>query len=383
MGDYQRLFAADLVYLLPELTLIVTAVVMSLIDLFLPDKQSRRSMGLLGLIGIAVSVFFIVQQVNVHPLDPATNQPVTKVLLGQMYRLDDFAHMFKLIFLTGTALVILLGMGTFGRNGQSKMRHEGEFYYLLLAASVGAMVMASSGDLITLFIGLELLSITSYILVGMYKSELPSNEASFKYIVMGGISSAFIIYGMSFLYGLTGTTNIAVLSQGLPAVYSSFEPIIYLSFFLMIAGFGFKIAAVPFHTWAPDVYQGAPTPVTAFLAVVSKAAALAIIFRLFINVYAYLQPNPMLGVESSFFDDALLTFSVLAAASMIIGNTVALRQTNVKRLLAWSGIANAGYLLSPVFPLATRRESTCLPRSSALCNRAQRSLSIHRCPLLC
>src|SRR5690606_18291504 len=149
----------------------------------------------------------------------------------------------------------------------------GEFYYLTLAALLGAMVMASSADLITLFVGLELLSISSYILVGTRKHNLQSNESAFKYLTNGAIASAFTLYGISFLYGLTGTTNIYTMADRLAEAFMAENQfIIFLAFFLLLIGLTFKIASVPYHMWAPDVYQGAPTPVTAFLSVVSKAA---------------------------------------------------------------------------------------------------------------
>lgn len=326
-----RLQASDLLYMVPELTLVVMTILLSVFDLLLPSKVDRRLLGWLALLGIVVSAVFVLFELNI-------DEPL--VLLGQSYRIDDFANMMKLIFLTGAGLIVFMSIGSVKRE---EIPHVGEYYYLILPATLGAMIMASSADLITLFIGLELLSITSYILVGMRKSNKTSNEAAFKYIVMGGISSAFILYGMSFLYGMTGSTNLGVIKTVLSENYASFPELIYVSFFLMLAGFGFKIAAAPFHTWAPDVYQGASTPITAFLAVISKAAGLALIFRLVYNVF-YGLGNPELPIH----DDIFLSITILAAVSMVIGNILALKQRNVKRLLAYSGVANAGYLLVPI-----------------------------------
>nr|WP_157338049.1 NADH-quinone oxidoreductase subunit N [Paenibacillus lutrae] len=318
-------------HLLPEITLVVTAVLLTVIDLLLPKKIDRRLIGWLSLAGIAVSTGFVIMQMN-----PA--QAVS--LLSGSYRIDDFGNLLKLVFLGGTALITLMSLGSVE---EKDIPHIGEYYYFLLPAVLGAMIMASSSDLITLFVGLELLSITSYVMVAMKKKDTKSNEAAFKYVVLGGISSAIILYGMSFLYGMSGSTNLAVIQQAIISGYSDYKPLLYVAVFLLLAGFGFKIAAAPFHSWAPDVYQGAPTPITAFLAVVSKGAAFAILFRVFYALFALGQ-----FPEDQLTEDVFLALSVVAAAAMVVGNTAALRQRNVKRLLAYSGVANAGYLLVPL-----------------------------------
>ncbi|CAG7655561.1 NADH-quinone oxidoreductase subunit N [Paenibacillus allorhizosphaerae] len=326
-----RLQLSDLGLLAPELTLVAAAVVLSLLDLLLPRQASRTMLGWLSLVSIIISALFVVLY-----LDPA--EP--KQLLNYSYRIDDFANIMKLILLSGAGLITFMSIGSVK---EEDIPHVGEYYYLLLPATLGGMIMASSGDLITLFVGLELLSITSYILVAMRKKNAFTNEAAFKYIVLGGISSAIILYGMSFLYGMTGSTAINDINSALGQSGQSLLPMIYLSFFLLLAGFGFKVAVAPFHMWAPDVYQGAPTPVTAFLAVVSKAAAFAVLFRLMYGIYAV---GDMMSLP--IHQDVLTTLMVVAAAAMIIGNFIALRQTHMKRLLAYSGIANTGYLLVPI-----------------------------------
>ncbi len=326
-----RLHAADLMHLLPELTLVAAAMVLSILDLFLPKTANRSLLGWLTLASLIVSAGFVIAQLN----------PEEAIqLLNQSYRVDDFGNLMKLVFLTGTALVTLMSLGYVKRDD---IPHIGEYYYFLLPAVLGGMIMASSGDLITLYVGLELLSITSYLLVAMRKKNQQSNEGAFKYIVMGGISSAIILYGMSFLYGLAGSTNLTQIAGALGSSLQSYEALVYVAFFLLIAGFGFKIAAAPFHSWAPDVYQGAPTPVTAFLAVVSKGAGFAILFRMIYVLFGFsgFQGSPLQS-------DVFLTLSVLAAIAMIAGNFIALKQSNMKRLLAYSGIANAGYLLAPI-----------------------------------
>jgi NADH-quinone oxidoreductase subunit N len=329
--DQLRLQVSDLQYLAPELTLVICAVILTVLDLVLPKQTSRAWIGWLTLAGIAAAAVFVVMRLGEEPIG----------LLNNSYRLDDFANLFKLLFLGGTALIVFMSIGSIRSD---EIQHQGELYYLLLPGALGAMIMASSGDLITLFVGLELLSITSYILVGMRKKHQQSNEAAFKYIVLGSIASAFILYGMSFIYGMTGTTNLSEVGRILSQNYESYQAMIYLSFFLMLGGLGFKIAAAPFHQWAPDVYQGAPVPVAAFLAVVSKAAAIALLFRVVYLIYYGVGDPGMMPIS----DDIFLVLTVLAAAAMIIGNLVALRQRNMKRLLAYSGVANAGYLLVPI-----------------------------------
>ncbi len=320
----------DWTVMAPELILVAAAALMTVIDLIMKDDWDRRWVGAFGLAAVLAAGVFVVKGFGGQPYE----------ILGNTYRVDDFALVFKALILGGTALVLLL---SFTHLYREEVQDRGEYYSLLLSAALGGMIMASSADLITLFVGLELLSISSYILVGLRKKRTDSGEASWKYVVLGGVSSAFILYGMSFLYGLTGSTNLFVVQQRLTEAYiQGYESFVYLSLFLMVVGFGFKVASAPFHTWAPDVYQGAPTPVTNFLAVVSKTAAFAFVFR--ILIVAYLQPFQM-GMWTEIAGPVLL---ILAGASMIIGNTVALRQTNAKRLLAYSSIAHAGYLLVPL-----------------------------------
>jgi NADH-quinone oxidoreductase subunit N len=341
MAEIQRLTAADIAHLAPELTLVIVAIVLSLIDLAMPRSFNRMLLGWIALAGVALSVWFVIGDIRGLIAVSQDGMPAAPVdLLAGSYRIDNFANLLKLVFLSGTGLILLMSIGTVKEND---IPHVGEYFYLFLPATVGAMIMASSADLITLYVGLELLSITSYIMVGMRKKHGLSNEASFKYMTLGSISSAFILYGMSFLYGLTGSTHISEINMLLASDFATFDSLIYISFFLMLAGFGFKIAAAPFHAWAPDVYQGAPSPVTAFLAVVSKAAGFAILFRVFYGLFGIGQ-----WMGSEIQKDIFLTLSVLAAIAMIMGNAIALKQKNMKRLLAYSGVANAGYLLVPI-----------------------------------
>jgi len=314
--------------MLPELTLVIAAVVLSLLDLALPNKVNRSLIGWLTLAGLIVSGVFVAFQMNL-------DAPVS--LLGGSYRVDDFAAILKMVFLLGTGFTVFMSLGYVRKD---EIHHVGEYYYFMLPAVLGAMIMASSADLITLYVGLELLSITSYILVAMRKKSQQSNESAFKYLVMGAIASATILYGMSFLYGISGSTELVAIKNVLENEFFNAEALFYVAIFLLLSGLGFKIAAAPFHAWAPDVYEGAPTPVTSFLAVVSKAAAFAMTFRIVYVLFAPLQGQLM--------EDVFLSIGVLAAIAMVVGNVTALRQKSVKRLLAYSGVANAGYLLVPI-----------------------------------
>ncbi|MDK8181594.1 NADH-quinone oxidoreductase subunit N [Paenibacillus sp. UMB4589-SE434] len=344
----QPLQWSELSALAPELTLVIAAVLISLIDLLLPRRINREWIGILSLASVLFSLYFVVSTLVDRYTQAAGGKSVGALqLLNQSYRVDDFALFLKVLFLVGTAFVILISMGSMK---DEELPHRGEYYYLLLPAVLGGMMMASSGDLITLYVGLELLSITSYILVGMKKNDRRSTEGAFKYAVLGSVASAFILYGMSFLYGMSGSTNLIDIAQSLATHVAAFQPLIYVSFLLLIVGLGFKIAAAPFHAWSPDVYQGAPTPITAFLAVVAKGASLAVVFRILFNVFFGL------GAETdaegqrvfSIYNDITIMLLAIAALSMVVGTTMALRQKNVKRLLALSGIANAGYLLVPI-----------------------------------
>ena len=252
-----------------------------------------------------------------------------RVMLGGAYVVDDFALVFKGFFLLASYVTILMSMDYIA-DGDYK---EAEFYFLMLISVVGMMVMSSSRELITIFVALETISIPTYLLAGWRKHDERSSEASVKYFLYGALSSAVMLYGMSFVYGLSGSTLLADISVW--AGNGDIGVIGTLAILLTLVGFAFKISAVPFHFWAPDTYEGAPTPVTAFLSVSSKAGGFV---GMIVLVYAAFAPDPA----------AWQTFMwVIAAASMTVGNVVALRQKNVVRMLAYSSIAQAGYMLVP------------------------------------
>ena len=249
---------------------------------------------------------------------------------------DGYALFFKGFFLALGAAVVLTSVEYVRRH----LAHPGEYYGILLFTVVGMMLMASSGELLTAYISLELLSFGLYVLVSYDRYNPKSNEAGTKYILLGAFSSALMLYGISQVYGLTGTTRFDEISEALVAA-SEISPGLMMGFVLIVAGLGFKVAAVPFHMWAPDAYEGAPTPVTAYLAVGSKAAAFALVLRLFTEA---LMPSA---------DEWQLVVVILAALTMTLGNLVALVQSNIKRLLAYSSIGHVGYLLMGVAALAS------------------------------
>ncbi len=329
----------------PEFTIVIVATIITLVDLFMPNKFNRKILGWTSVIGIFIALYFTIEQINLGQVE---------YLLNNTYRVDSFSGFFKLIFLVGTAIVFIMSINDMDRD---EISDGGEYYYLLLTALLGAMLMASSADLITLYIGLELLSFSSYILVGIRKKNLKSNEASFKYIITGGVSSAIFVYGASFIYGLTGSTNLFVIAERLPDAYhNGFSFFTYFGFSMMFVGLSYKISVVPSYMWTPDVYEGAPTPITAFLSVISKTAGFAIILRVFITTFGLLATeieviDNVPKYTFFLFDEIIIFFAVVAGLTMIIGNTLALLQTNVKRLLAFSSVAQAGYILIPLATL--------------------------------
>ncbi|MFC5701585.1 NADH-quinone oxidoreductase subunit N [Cohnella faecalis] len=338
----QTLTWSDAWYLTPELILSAFTIVLAVVDLFLPKRVSRDVVGWLALAGLAIAALFVVWLMLDFKSAGEAGKEASYSQLGGSYRIDDFGSLLKLIFIGATGFIVLSSLGSVR---SEDVPIKGELYYLVLPAVLGAMVMASSADLITLFIGLELLSITSYVLIGARKRSGIASEAAFKYVVQGGVASAFILYGMSFLYGIAGATNISAIGKNLleSSAIADYQALLYVSFFLLIAGFAMKLALAPFHAWASDVYQGAATPVTTFLAVVAKGAALAMVYRLFMNTALF-----AVGTDGAMRDDLFLALAVLAAAAMIVGTAGALRQRNVKRLLALSGVANAGILITPL-----------------------------------
>ena len=314
--------------LAPAFVLVGTLVALLLVDLF-TEEDGKWALSSLAGIGLLVALV---------PVLTLAIDGGDRIMFGGAYAVDDFALVFTALFLVSGYLVVLLSTNYVAEGDY----YEGEYYFLLVSSLLGMVVMASARDLITMFVALELLSIPAYLLAGWRKRDLRGNEASIKYYLMGVFASAVMLYGMSLLYGLTGSTLIVEIGASISEAASS-VPVITLAIILTLIGFAFKVSAVPFHTWAPDTYEGAPTPVTAFLAVASKAAGFV---ALLILVFVGFQGR---GDVYQWF------FVLLSVLTMTVGNLIALRQTNIVRMLAYSGIAQAGYMLAP---LATPGSST-------------------------
>jgi len=314
----------------PEVLIAALGFIILTVDLVLPRSQERRrnvvtgSIAAAGMLAILVfSIFYLRGRVG--------------VLGADLYLADRFALAFKFMFLGAGIAVVLMSIEYVG----SRIRHPGEYYALLVFSVLGAVLLAGAGDLLVAYISLELLSFSLYILVAMSRGDRRSAEASTKYILLGALSSALMLYGISMLYGPSGTTSFRGLAGFL---FYNFSPTVAVGFALFVAGLGFKLSVVPFHLWAPDVYEGAPTPVTAHISVLSKAAAFALALRFFIEA------------GSPTHERWALALAVLAALTMAVGTLTALPQRNIKRLMAYSSIAQVGFVLMGIVantPLAT------------------------------
>jgi len=309
--------------LAPEMVLTGVIILVLIVDL-LVDETHKSIVTQIAGIGILAAfipiVTLAVAGISGHP----------RSMFGGAYQVDVFSLVLKALFL-GTGYVILLMSTNYIEEGDY---YEGEFSFLILCSLLGMVVMASSRDLITIFIALELLSIPGYLLAGWRKRDVKSNEASLKYYLLGVLASGVMLYGMSLIFGATGSTVLVDISSKL-AVSQDLRPVVTIGIFFVIIGFAFKVSAVPFHFWAPDTYEGSPTPVTAFLSVASKTGGFVALMEL---------------VYVGFFSRSDVwqpLFWILAALTMTVGNLIALRQTNIVRMLAYSSIAQAGYILVP------------------------------------
>ncbi|MDY0324118.1 MAG: NADH-quinone oxidoreductase subunit N [Candidatus Carbobacillus sp.] len=318
----------------PQAMILITAIFILIIEIFLPKQASRKPMFVLGLIGVAAGAIVLTVITAVAP---------SVLEYGQSLRLDGFAVLFSLILMLGTFLVLLLGLD--GLDEKHPTGYESEYVALLLFALLGGMVLAEAIDLIALFIGLEILSMSAYVLVGIQKRSIRATEGALKYVITGGIASGVFLFGASYIVGLSGTSNIYdiafALSEG--TIMSRYGTLIFIGLLFMLSGLSFKIASVPFHMWVPDVYQGAPLATTTFLATVSKTAGFAFLIRLLLTTFYLLSTQ-----RGALMIDVQPYVAALAIASMFIGNLLAMRQVNVKRMLAYSSIAHAGYILIPL-----------------------------------
>jgi NADH-quinone oxidoreductase subunit N len=307
----------------PDLVLVATMIIVLVADLVLPDREAWRTSTItaLGLLGALI------------PIATLAHHYHARSMFAGAYVVDHYALALKAFFIVATYITVLLSVDYVNEGDY----YEGEFYFLLLVATFGMSIMASSRDLITLFVALETISIPTFVLAAFRKHDRASNEAGVKYYLIGVLSSALMLYGFSLIYGVTGATKLSDI-----ATYMSQHgtvPLVAVAMFLSLVGFAFKVSAVPFHFWAPDTYEGAPTPVTAFLSVASKAGG----FVALINIvyFGFFLPNGRAA------DSWWPVLWVLAALSMTLGNLTALRQTNIVRMLAYSSVAQGGFMLVP------------------------------------
>lgn len=295
-----------------EIAVVVLAALVIVFDLLIPFKETRRSLGYMTVFGLAAVLLMISgSSVNIG------------IFSDSQYAVDGYALFFKQLFLVATALVLLFSFDFTER----LPRYQGEFYALIAFSVLGMMMMASANDFLTLFVGLGVMNVCFYILVSYHLGNYKSSEAGVKYLVLSAASAGIMLYGMSLVYGVTGSLQLSAVRAALTS------PALLVGIGMILIGLGFKIAAVPFHIWSPDIYEGAPLPITALLAVCSKLAAFAALLRIF------LQAVPAWSASW------LPVILVLAVLSMTAGNLMAMHQMNIKRLLAYSSIAQAGYLL--------------------------------------
>ncbi len=308
----KEIIMPDLGPMIPEITLLCLALFALVVDLLIKKKE-------------VVAVIGIISAVIVGYLLTGSSGEV----FSGMFISDNYSLFFKVIFLLSLSLSILLSI----RYVRIERVNFGEYYSLMLFSTLGMMIMASAGDLIVLYLGLELMALSTYILAGFLRHEVRSNEAALKYFLLGAFASAFLLYGISMTYGLTGTTNLKAIADYLINNNIGVDPALILSMLLLLVAMSFKIAAVPFHMWAPDVYEGAPTPITAFMSVGPKAAGFAILGRVFTTAFG------SLTIE---WTTVIIPIAIL---TMAVGNILAISQNNIKRMLAYSSIAHAGYAL--------------------------------------
>ena len=313
--------STDLWAILPILVLTGWTCVLLLLDLFIPrrNKAWTAALAVLGL--IAAMVATILQAGQIH------------IGFSSMVVADGFAVFLNLLFLGSGIIAIMLAYDYLKRLGIER----GEYYTLLLFSIIGMLLMAVAADLIVVFLSLELLSIPLYVLAGFAQGRPSSEESALKYFLMGAFASGFVVYGVALVFGATGNTSFSTIAQAVGTASTNLTLLLIGAAFVLV-GFGFKVAAVPFHMWTPDVYQGAPSSVTAFMSIGAKAAGFAALFRIFITALPELA------------SDLTPILWALAAATMILGNIVAIAQTNIKRLLAYSSIAHAGYILMALVP---------------------------------
>lgn len=305
-----------LISILPEALLLLLGVILLIVEPFWQEER-RRSLGWVTAGGLVVVM--ILSILIGRPASAYTT-------LGGTIRFDDLSFVFKMLFIFGAGITALFLME------HEKVGRRGEAYLLLLASTIGMCLMASAADLVMLYLAIETTSIPLYVLAGFMLTDARSTEAGFKYLLFGAMTSAIMLYGFSLLFGFAGTTDLYALAAALRSGQAA-ASVMLGAIFLIVVGLGFKVSLVPFHFWAPDVYEGAPTPIAGFLSTASKAAGFAVLARLFVIAFQDLTA------------DWTMLLAVLSAATMTVGNLLALPQKNLKRLLAYSSIAHAGYAM--------------------------------------
>ncbi|MFM8323077.1 MAG: NADH-quinone oxidoreductase subunit N [Chloroflexota bacterium] len=314
---------------IPQILLLVLSLLVLALDIILPKEQQRN----LGWVTAAGLVIIMLILIPFMPGDMAI------VAWGGMVRYDWMSYVFTMLFMFGAAITALMAMDF------NELGARGEFYVLMLASTIGMVFMASATDLVMLYLAIETVSIPMYILAGFFVKTNESTEAGFKYLLFGAMTSAVMLYGFSLLYGFSGQTSLYLIalgmSEGMIPVWAMVGALL-----LVLVGLAFKISAVPFHFWAPDVYQGAPTPVAGFLSTASKAAGFAVLIRVLYLVFPLVANN------------WIMILAAISVATMTLGNLIALTQRNIKRMLAYSSIAHAGYVLIGVVALAPSTSTT-------------------------
>jgi len=319
----------DYSLLIPEYLLAALAALVVALDLFV-GRRVRDYLPYLTAAGLGIILVVSLLYVNDTPKD-----------FGGLIQVDNFTTFFRVFFIAITA-VVALASAHFVRG---HLRHAGEYYGLLVLSTIGAIYMAAAREMLTAYIALELLSFSLYVLVSFAKMDAKSNEGGMKYMLLGAFSSALFLYGMSLIYGVAGSTFYSDIAAAFRAGTADFDLAMLMGLVLVVAGLGFKVAAVPFHMWTPDAYEGAPLPITAYLSAASKAAGFALLLRLFAGAFL-----PVL-------EDWQWMVAALAAASMTVGNLVAIQQHNIKRLLAYSSIVQVGFMLMAIAALSPETAS--------------------------
>lgn len=308
----------DLYLIAPEIIIAAFGFLVLLVDVFAPKGEKKGYLGVLSLIGVVIAFFYTLPLVGSD-----------KTGFEGMFTSDGFAIFFKITILIIAFLTVLISMGYASREGIG----FGEYYALILFATLGMMLMAAGTHLIVIFLGLETMSISIYILAGMLREDRRSVESAFKYFLLGAFATGFLLYGIAFLYGATGSLYLKDIASYIASKKLLDNPMLLMSLAFLTIGFGFKIAAVPFHMWTPDVYEGAPTSITAFMATGVKAAGFSALIRVFFTALPEFRP------------DWTSIMWLIAVATMTVGNIIAISQNNIKRMLAYSSIAHAGYIL--------------------------------------